>query len=424
MNEELDLNPNPSGISEKDIKILWGRAAEKCAICRKDLTLNTTSNVSTTGHMCHIVGEKNNEKSPRGLSNLTTSERNSYPNLILLCRNHHAEIDLDVNKFSIEKLHDIKSNHEIWVKETLGEKPELPHDIIYVDLIDFLNSNLRLSEWPWFSEHAVRQLLHYDFILSCDNIVAKNMTIIWPEENLDLEQSFSNVMASYIAYISQYLELAEPKDGKMEIYSPPGTYRTIKDIDERWYETERESLWARKNLTLLCQYTIHLNEFVQKVRQYYNPYFYLTRGKFILNDALGTHNGGEPALIDPTKSFVEYNLEVIGIDEGILKKKKPIQIHNLKSSFTSDQAWNIFTTFYDPQLQWSIERMNMTEFEAKKDEIKTRPNVSVFQMDGPILVTFQKELAERYQNIIEVTPRDNYDLVLHNHLVVYSSGKS
>jgi len=323
MSEELDLNPHPSGIQNKDIKILWGRAAEKCAMCRRDLTVDTTANVATTGHMCHIVGEKNNEKSPRGISNLTTEERNSYPNLILLCRNHHAEIDLDVTKYSIEKLHDIKSNHEVWVKETLGEKPDLPHDVIYIHLIDFLNSNLRISEWWWFSEHAVRQLLDYDFIVGRDNIVAKKMSIIWPEENPALKECILNVMNSYLTFIDQYLELAEPKSHTSEIYAPSKLYREIKDIHERRYEIERENIWAKKNLVLLCQYTIHLNEFAQKVRECYNPFFYLRMGKFILNDAMGTHNSGEPTFIDPSQTFVDSHLKAIKKDEENLKRNKP-----------------------------------------------------------------------------------------------------
>lgn len=322
MNTELDLNPQPSGIPVKDIKILWGHSAGKCAICRKKLTQDTSINVETTGHMCHIVGEKNNEKSPRGHSNLTKAERNSYSNLILLCRNHHAEIDNDEIKYSIEKLHDIKSKHEIWINETLGPEPRKPSEKVYYHLIDYLEYNLKLSEWWWFSENAVRQLLHRDFIDSAENISAKKLSIIWPKDNLELENSISNLIDSFLAYIEQFLIFAEPRTETSDIFAPPKHYRNIQDVERRFYEADKENLWARENFLLLCQYTLCLNDFSNRVRQYINPYFYLTNGKFILRDTLGTHHGGQPTFIDPSESVIKEITESVKLDIEKLKENK------------------------------------------------------------------------------------------------------
>ena len=80
-------------INSKDIKILWAKAAGRCSMpdCRKILVTEASDDVPSKntliGENCHIIGEKDN--SPRGESILSIEDRNRYPNLILLCRNHH-----------------------------------------------------------------------------------------------------------------------------------------------------------------------------------------------------------------------------------------------------------------------------------------------------------------------------------------------
>ncbi len=106
-------------ISQQDIKLLWGRAANRCAICKIELSRDKKSTNASfpVGEHCHIVAESHS--GPRGNSIISLEERNSYHNLILLCPTHHKEIDKNVEDFPIEKLHSLKSRHELWVQETL-----------------------------------------------------------------------------------------------------------------------------------------------------------------------------------------------------------------------------------------------------------------------------------------------------------------
>jgi predicted restriction endonuclease len=93
----------------KDTKLLWGRAASRCAICKTKLSeVKKSENEYLIGEQAHIVGEK--ATAARGHSNLTKEERNSYHNIILLCPNHHTEIDKNPSKYTVEKLHLIKSD--------------------------------------------------------------------------------------------------------------------------------------------------------------------------------------------------------------------------------------------------------------------------------------------------------------------------
>ncbi len=107
------------GITLRDIKLLWSRAAGRCSICRILLTQESThgNDVYPVGEQAHIVAESKN--GPRGDSIISPDERNSYYNLILLCPTHHTEIDNNHFDYPVEKLHIIKQAQEMWVLEAL-----------------------------------------------------------------------------------------------------------------------------------------------------------------------------------------------------------------------------------------------------------------------------------------------------------------
>lgn len=107
-------------ITEKVRKELWGKSGNKCAICHIDLFHDGYMDSFNFGEECHIISES--PKGPRHIDGL--EDYNSCDNLILLCRNHHKEIDdpANVGFYSVEKLKQIKENHERWVKQKLSEK--------------------------------------------------------------------------------------------------------------------------------------------------------------------------------------------------------------------------------------------------------------------------------------------------------------
>ena len=109
----------------KDRKKLWGFAAAKCSICKCDLFIRVESDTNI-GKECHISSHKPNHPSEsfsRYDSNLTEDERDkSYDNAILLCGHHHDVIDNPQNtKYTIKKLRQIKTEHEVWVSKNFGE---------------------------------------------------------------------------------------------------------------------------------------------------------------------------------------------------------------------------------------------------------------------------------------------------------------
>ena len=101
---------------DRDIKILWGRSGNRCAICKLELTPDGSK--ETLGEMAHIVARSN--EGPRGGARLSVVDRDAYDNLILLCPTHHVEVDKDSSMWAVARLRSTKAAHESWVSEQLG----------------------------------------------------------------------------------------------------------------------------------------------------------------------------------------------------------------------------------------------------------------------------------------------------------------
>jgi hypothetical protein len=96
-------------INEKDIKILWGRAAGRCSHpkCLVELTSSLDNENYNIGEMAHIIGRR--PTGPRGIS---CGGENTYDNLILLCPTHHTLVDKAPETYTIEILQRWKEQHE------------------------------------------------------------------------------------------------------------------------------------------------------------------------------------------------------------------------------------------------------------------------------------------------------------------------
>ena len=150
---------------------------------------------SLVGEACHVVAEKND--GPRGQSELTAKQRDKYANLLLLCNVHHKQIDDQPNKFTVEVLHQVKNDHEKWVKEklvTYDEKKQ-KDDEIYADYVDEWEEKLDLDDWK---QWASTILFHGQPSLSIkmDKQLAELrdwlLSRIWPKRYPALEDAFTN----------------------------------------------------------------------------------------------------------------------------------------------------------------------------------------------------------------------------------------
>lgn len=104
-------------ISDKDLKLLWGRAAGVCSRpgCDTDLTvLLESGDAYVIGEMAHVIGRR-----PGSARAVSTGGPDTYKNLILLCPDDHTHIDKAPDgTFPDETLRDWKRQHEARVRST------------------------------------------------------------------------------------------------------------------------------------------------------------------------------------------------------------------------------------------------------------------------------------------------------------------
>lgn len=110
-------------ISPTDKTLLALRSGGICAVptCRLALFVdgNDQDSAKIVGEVAHIKGEKLG--AARYDISQTDTERNSYANLIYLCRNCHRAIDTQRNSYTVEILLVMKREHETWIKSSTAE---------------------------------------------------------------------------------------------------------------------------------------------------------------------------------------------------------------------------------------------------------------------------------------------------------------
>ncbi len=111
-------------IPRKEQKILCLKSGNRCALpdCHRVLVIDGTQNdrESIIGVMAHIKGE--NPTAARYDPDMADKERNSYPNLLMICANCHKVIDDQPKTYTVERLSQIKAEHENWVIESMKKE--------------------------------------------------------------------------------------------------------------------------------------------------------------------------------------------------------------------------------------------------------------------------------------------------------------
>lgn len=272
-------------ISEKDIKLLWGRAAARCSFpnCQRRLTQdkNSASGNFSLGEQAHIVGE--NENAPRGKSPLTVNERNSYFNLILLCPTHHTIIDKNHEDYPIEKLYLMKAQHELWVEQRLSEsKGRLnAHDLIYADLVDAAVESCQFDSWQkWASQAVSTTTMRWDVDAPerIDRFAEKIIGALWPNVLPELECALKKLASEVHQAIETFLQHSDVEDyGLCEV-------RPFPKWDSKRYQelSDEYDAWRDKCEKHIFEATKVANWLADVVRRDINPTFFATKGKFLI----------------------------------------------------------------------------------------------------------------------------------------------
>jgi hypothetical protein len=271
-------------INQKDIKLLWGRSGNRCAICKTELTQNKESVTAafTLGEQAHIVGEK--EEASRGKSLLSLKERNSYHNLILLCPNHHTQIDENEEDWPVEKLHQIKSEHELWVTETLSETVDhvkLAKQTILSSIVDAAVSSCRLEEWQNWTSFALAPDPEWPKELPDEIFEFRKRVIaaIWPDEFQEIKRAA--VSFSILLHRAAQLFLKHSETHGDRLY--PFKFYNTNNYNENYdKDLQKYREWIVQCHQLIREATKAANWFADVVRQDVNPMFFAEKGKFLV----------------------------------------------------------------------------------------------------------------------------------------------
>jgi len=115
---------------------------------------------SIVGDIAHIVArDEDGVAGPRSVASLSPEERdrfatlivnrNKYANLVLLCKNHHKQVDDQPSAYQVGRLLEIKERHETWVRESLGsfDPQKQRDDELYADYVDRWAKLIKLRDW-------------------------------------------------------------------------------------------------------------------------------------------------------------------------------------------------------------------------------------------------------------------------------------
>lgn len=205
LREHEDIDPDEDyemELSRRDRRKLWGLAAARCSKCRCKLFLENESRTNI-GKECHISSHSPNHPSKsfsRHIPTLSDVERDKkYDNAILLCGPDHDVIDdPEGNEWTIEKLRQMKAEHEAWVANKLTEDTEESRGL--KRRIEEVTRKLGIGE--------VEFTLNKNRFEWTKNALEKKIKEIGEKnEDVDLEEEFRPILTSSTTkYLEESLE--------------------------------------------------------------------------------------------------------------------------------------------------------------------------------------------------------------------------
>lgn len=274
-------------ISLKTRKMLWGRAANRCAFvdCRRELVLDATEtdDESVIGEECHIVADS--PDGPRGDSPLTPEQRDKYGNLILLCSIHHKNIDDQPGQFTVEHLHQLKNGHEAWVREKLNFDPAAQRDDeYYADLIQQFCDRVEIDKWQIWSSWVLGSgypRISLEVHDKLETVREWLLSRVWPQRYPEIESSLQNFRHVLQDFLNVFHEHSEPHGKEM--------LATQKFYKIREWDPERYARLSRMHdfhvdlvQDLMLELTRAANYVCDMARQKFFPSFRLQEGVLLV----------------------------------------------------------------------------------------------------------------------------------------------
>ena len=268
-----------------DTKLLWGRAGGLCSMCQIKLSEDkkTSNEAFPFGEQAHIVAEE--EGGPRGKSLLTIEQRNSYPNLILLCPTHHTKIDKAPEEYPVELLHQIKSQHELWFEKSrvsAADKVKQANEYIYADIVDTAAKLCLFDNWESWTSHPLSTSPSWrkEWMDNVEEFRRRIIRAVWPGTIPELERALKTLsvnLAMALKVFGKHCEMAE--EGwfrEVKFYKGSGWNQNY-DADLAAYKE-----WLGEHDGFIFEATMSANWVAEVVRRELNPSFFAVPGRFVV----------------------------------------------------------------------------------------------------------------------------------------------
>ncbi|MFK3865126.1 HNH endonuclease [Pseudoalteromonas rhizosphaerae] len=240
------------GTANKDIKKLYGLSAGQCNICKKSL-FDADVHI---GEMAHVIAKSLN--GPRG-KNIDKSVRDSYQNLILLCANHHKEVDQNPNKYTVELLHKIKAEHESGVRLKLSKKEVNAYAPVLKEVFSYMGFTKMVTYFEDFPDFFnIEFLTPYDVFSE----FARTNPHIYPFSDLALQEKIDNFINPYVDVINFF----------------QSGYQTNVEYIGHYRETNNASIYKLNKHDLPYEYTQKaLSQYRKDIESMISAYYELVK---------------------------------------------------------------------------------------------------------------------------------------------------
>ena len=220
---------------------IWGRAGGRCSNpnCRRVLVHrpDEAADPSLIGEVCHIKAK--GVGGPRYDENYPEEFRESYDNLLLMCRIDHKIIDDRPDIYTVEELRKLKSEHEAWVDSQLSsqEKTERTIREKYSVLLAAIERQLcfrQADRWLSFMGNDEYPRIEQKFSGILFDFPTWAVRQFWPNEIPTIEASVLNLVQAIDDYVHFFVQYSSPNEFK-DFYVIPKFYKSS-DWDEERYE--------------------------------------------------------------------------------------------------------------------------------------------------------------------------------------------
>jgi hypothetical protein len=186
-------------ISVVSRKRLWGRAGNRCAFegCGTELitSADQPDSGSILGEEAHIHSAS--DHGPRALPSMTSSERDDYANLILLCPTHHARVDTAPDVFTADALREMKAKHEGWVRTALSDfdASRQADEEFYAAIVDEWTLRTDVHNWGGWTfglTYSDQPSVPRNRLDQLREMIPWLLGRVWPGRYPELESAFHN----------------------------------------------------------------------------------------------------------------------------------------------------------------------------------------------------------------------------------------